>query len=218
MTDIFEIFKKISSTNASNAGEAAGTPEYILAGLGNPGDQYLLTRHNAGFMAMDYLSQKLSCPIRQIKFKSLVGVATIGGKKVLLMKPQTYMNASGEAVAEAARFYKIPADRVIVLVDDVCLAPGRMRVRKDGSAGGHNGLKSLIERLGTEDFPRVRLGVGEKPHKEYDMADWVLGKIPDADRKLLYQCLEATLPACELILNGKLEEAMGRYNGFRASL
>ena len=215
MADIFELFKKIGSQNTAAGG---GTPEFIIAGLGNPGEKYLTTRHNAGFMAMDYISQKLSAPIKQIKFKSLVGNAVINGKNVLLMKPQTYMNASGEAVGEAARFYKISADRIIILVDDTCLAPGRMRVRKSGSAGGHNGLKSLIEHLSTEAFPRVRLGVGEKPNKDYDMADWVLGKLSDTDLKLLYQCLEASLPACELIMDGKLEEAMGKFNGFQAAL
>ncbi|MBE6599150.1 MAG: aminoacyl-tRNA hydrolase [Ruminococcaceae bacterium] len=212
MADIFELFKKIGSQTTTSG----GTPEYIIAGLGNPGDKYLTTRHNAGFMAMDYLSQKLSAPIRQIKFKSVVGNAVIGGKNVLLMKPQTYMNLSGEAVGEAAKFYKIAPERIIILVDDTALAPGRMRLRKGGSAGGHNGLKSLIEHLGTEEFPRVRLGVGEKPHKEYDMADWVLGKMSDADLKLLFQCLEASLPACELIMDGKMDEAMGKFNGFKA--
>jgi len=214
MADIFELFKKIGSQNTTGG----GTPEFIIAGLGNPGEKYHTTRHNAGFMAMDYLSQKLSAPIKQIKFKSVVGNAVIAGKNVLLMKPQTYMNASGEAVREAAQFYKIPNDRIIILVDDTCLAPGRMRVRKSGSAGGHNGLKSLIEQLGTDEFPRVRLGVGEKPNKEYDMADWVLGKMSETDLKLLYGCLEASLPACELIMEGKLEDAMGRFNGFRAAL
>jgi len=134
------------------------------------------------------------------------------------MKPQTFMNLSGEAVKEAMQFYKLTPDRVIVLVDDTALAPGRMRLRKSGSAGGHNGLKSLIEHLGTEEFIRIRLGVGEKPHKEYDMADWVLGKMPDTDLKLLFQCLEASYPACELILDGKFDEAMGKFNGFKASL
>lgn len=214
MADIFELFKKIGSQNTTGG----GTPEFIIVGLGNPGEKYLTTRHNAGFMAMDYISQKLSAPIRHIKFKSVVGNVVINGKNVLLMKPQTYMNASGEAVREAAQFYKIPADHIIVLVDDTCLAPGRMRVRKSGSAGGHNGLKSLIEHLSTDEFPRVRLGVGEKPNKEYDMADWVLGKLSDGDLKLLYQCLEASLPACELIMEGRLDDAMGRYNGFKASL
>ncbi len=214
MADIFELFKKIGTQNTAGG----TTPEFIVVGLGNPGDKYLTTRHNAGFMAMDYLSQKLNTPIRQIKFKSLVGNAVLGGKNVLLMKPQTYMNLSGEAVGEAARFYKIPAEKVIVLVDDTALAPGRMRVRKNGSAGGHNGLKSLIEHLGTEEFIRVRLGVGEKPHKEYDMADWVLGKMPDADLKLLFQCLEATHPCLELLVNGKFDDAMGKFNGFKATL
>lgn len=214
MADIFDLFKKISTQNT----QSGGTPEYIVAGLGNPGEKYHLTRHNAGFMAMDYLSEKLSAPIRQIKFKSVVGNAVIGGKNVLLMKPQTYMNLSGEAVGEAARFYKIPAERVIILVDDTALAPGRMRLRKSGSAGGHNGLKSLIEHLGTEEFIRIRLGVGEKPHREYDMADWVLGKMPGDDLKLLFQCYEATPDCLSLIVNGKFEEAMGKFNGFKASL
>lgn len=211
MADIFDLFKKIADEKKTDPGNI----EYLIVGLGNPGEKYTYTRHNAGFLAMDYISQKSCCKVNKVKFKALVGDCTIGGHRVLLMKPQTYMNNSGEAVREAADFYKIPADKIIVISDDVAQAPGRMRIRKSGSAGGQKGLNSIIVHLGTDQFPRIRIGVGEKPNPEYDMADWVLGKIPEEDQKKLFSifgCVNDSLP---LLLDGKIDDAMGKFNGIK---
>jgi len=212
MADIMELFKKIASGSAENAG---GAPEYIICGLGNPGDKYARTRHNAGFLAMDYLAEKCGIPIKRVRFKSLVGEGTVDGRRVLFMKPQTFMNASGEAVKEAADFYKIPMEKIIVFSDDVNFAPGCMRIRKSGSDGGQKGLRSIITLMNSDQFPRVRIGVGEKPSREYDMADWVLGKLSDEDCKAMYPCLEASFDIIKLIMAGKTEDAMGRYNGMK---
>ncbi len=211
MADIFDLFKKISTGTE----DTKTPPEYIIAGLGNPGDKYTYTRHNAGFLALDYMAQKYNSPIKQLKFKSLCADTVIDGHRVILMKPQTYMNNSGEAISAAASFYKIPPEKILVLVDDICQAPGRMRVRKNGSAGGHNGLKSIIEHLSSQEFPRIRIGVGEKPNKDYDLAAWVTGQIPEADREPIYKILEASCEACTYLLNGKLDEAMGKFNGLK---
>ena len=150
-----------------------GGAEWLLVGLGNPGTQYENTRHNVGFLVADELAERQNAPIQRLKFKALTNLLTISGEKVLVMKPVTYMNLSGEAVRQAVDFYKIPPERVVVVSDDTALAVGRLRIRKGGSAGGHNGLKNIIQHLGTDQFPRVRVGVGEKPHPDYDMADWV---------------------------------------------
>lgn len=211
MADIFDLFKKIASEKKTDSGNV----EFIIVGLGNPGEKYTFTRHNAGFLAMDYISQKLGCKVNKVKFKSLVGDAAIGTHRVLLMKPQTYMNNSGEAVREATDFYKIPADHVIVISDDVAQAPGRMRIRKSGSAGGQKGLNSIIVHLGTQEFPRIRIGVGEKPNPEYDMADWVLGKIPEEDREKMFSIFGCVNDCLPLLLDGKTEDAMGKYNGVK---
>ena len=211
MADIFELFKKIST----GADDTKTPPEYIIAGLGNPGDKYTYTRHNAGFLAIDYMAQKNGCTVKQLKFKSLCGDTVIAGHRVILMKPQTYMNNSGEAISAAAAFYKIPPEKILVLVDDICQAPGRMRIRKNGSAGGHNGLKSIIEHLSSDNFPRIRIGVGEKPNKDYDLAAWVTGQIPESDREPIYKILEASYDACAMLLEGKLDEAMGKFNGLK---
>lgn len=212
MADIMDLFKKIASDKTESAG---GAPEYIICGLGNPGDKYARTRHNAGFLAMDYLSEKCGIPIRRIRFKSLTGEGTVDGRRVLFMKPQTFMNASGEAVKEAADFYKIPMEKIIVFSDDVNFAPGCLRIRKSGSDGGQKGLRSIITLMNSDQFPRVRLGVGEKPGREYDMADWVLGRLSDADCKAMYPCLEAAYDIIRLIMDGKTDEAMGRFNGMK---
>ncbi len=211
MADIFELFKQIEAKK--NAG--GGKIEFLIVGLGNPGDKYARTRHNAGYLALDYIAQKYNTDVRQLKFKSLNGEAVIGGHRVLLMKPQTFMNNSGEAVGDAASFYKIAPENIIVLVDDIYQAPGKMRIRADGSAGGHNGLKSIIEHIGSDKFPRVRIGVGEKPNPEYELADWVLGKIPKDDETPLFKIFEATCDAIPMILDGRLEESMGRFNGLK---
>mgnify|MGYP003326452654 CR=1 FL=1 len=208
MADIFELFKKISKKK-----DTAFTPEFIVAGLGNPDEKYTFTRHNAGFLALDYISQKIGADVKNLKFKSLVGRTFIGGHSVLLMKPQTYMNKSGEAVKAAADFYKIPPEKIIVISDDVHQSPGKMRIRRSGSSGGQKGLGDIIEKMGTEDIPRIRIGVGEKPTPEYDMASWVLGKIPEEDQKKLFSVFGCVNDALPLILDGKTEDAMGKYNG-----
>ena len=191
----------------------AGKPEYIVAGLGNPGKDYAATRHNAGFMALDHLAQRLNAKVNRAKFDSLCGDAGIGGRAVLLMKPQTYMNASGIAISAAAEYYKIPPEHVIVLCDDITQALGKLRIRRSGSAGGHNGLKSIIGMLDSENFPRIRLGIGEKPSAEYDLAAWVTGKFSDADRKALASRFDDVYHALELMIAGDFERAMCLYNG-----
>ncbi len=211
MADIFDLFKQISSNNKNTSGK----PEFIVAGLGNPGAEYAETRHNAGFMAIDVIASRTSANVKYSKFKSLTDTVSIGGHSVLLMKPQTYMNNSGEAISEAAKFYQIPTSNIIVISDDICQAPGRMRVRKSGSAGGQKGLVSIINHLGSDAFPRIRIGVGEKPTPEYDLASWVLGRFPEADKKAVAKRLADTFDCIGMILDGKLDEAMGIFNGKR---
>ncbi len=212
MADIFELFKKISS--GSDAKREPIT--HIVAGLGNPGDKYYLTRHNAGFLAMDYISQKYSAPINRVKFKALCGEAVIGGKSVLLMKPQTFMNASGEAVSEAAAFYKIPLENIIIICDDVNLDVGRMRVRKKGSDGGQKGLRSICTIMASEDFPRVRIGVGKKPHPDFDMADWVLSEFREEEKKILFDEFGTVTGGVERLVAGDVDGAMQFCNGAKA--
>lgn len=210
MSDIFELFKKIQKEKP----QITGPVEWIVAGLGNPGQQYGNTRHNIGFCALDALARDCGgVRVEQVKFKSAVGEAMIAGKRTLLMKPGTFMNLSGEAVAEAARFYKIPPEHILIFSDDVSLPVGKMRVRSKGSAGGHNGLKNIIYQLGSDNFPRVRIGVGEKPHPDYDLADWVLGKFPPEDAKTLLTLMDKIKPCTELIVSGKTDHAMNLYNG-----
>ena len=187
--------------------------EWLLVGLGNPGDKYDNTRHNVGFAAIDQLAEELRVPVQKLKYRSLTQTVELGGAKVLLMKPITYMNLSGEAVGEAARFFKIPADHVLVLSDDVSLPVGKLRIRKGGSAGGHNGLKSIIQHLGTDQFPRVKIGVGEKPHPDYDMADWVLGKFAGEDLKTIAQAIQRAGKAAECYIHDGPDRAMNRFNG-----
>ena len=191
----------------------SGGVEWLVVGLGNPGDKYEGTRHNAGFMVIDQLAEGLKIPVQRLKFKALTNTAEIAGHKVLLMKPVTYMNLSGEAVGEAAAFYKVPPERVLVLSDEVSLAPGKIRVRRSGSAGGHNGLKDIIAHLGTDQFPRIRVGVGQKPHPDYDMADWVLGKPQGEDKKAVEAAVVRAADAVECLLAKGPEEAMNRFNG-----
>lgn len=186
--------------------------DWLIVGLGNPGRQYEDTRHNAGFAALDAAADAWDIRVVRAKFSALTGTGEVGGSKVLLLKPQTFMNNSGEAVGAATAFYKLPPERVIVLFDDVSLAPGRLRVRRSGSAGGHNGIKSIIAAIG-QDFPRVKIGVGEKPHPEYDLADWVLGKPSGDDRKAIASRTDDVRGAVEMILKGQLDAAMSKYNG-----
>ncbi|MGN8896898.1 aminoacyl-tRNA hydrolase [Flavonifractor sp. HCP28S3_F3] len=187
--------------------------EWLLVGLGNPGDKYDNTRHNVGFAAIDQLAEELKVPVQKLKYRALTQTVELGGAKVLLMKPITYMNLSGEAVGEAARFFKIPADHVLVLSDDVSLPVGKLRIRKGGSAGGHNGLKSIIHHLGTDQFPRVKIGVGEKPHPDYDMADWVLGKFTGEDLKTITQAIQRAGKAAECYIQDGPDKAMNKFNG-----
>ncbi len=203
---IFDLFKKIEKQ------PQGGAISHIIVGLGNPGAEYEITRHNAGFMAIDRLCDSLGVRCDRSKFKALVCEATIGESRVLIMKPQTFMNKSGEAISEASRFYKIPADKIIIISDDVSLGVGKLRIRKKGSAGGHNGLKSIIEHLGTQDFPRIKLGVGEKPHPDYDMVDWVLGKFSKEDLNTLTKAIENVPDAIRLMLCGNVEGAMNLFN------
>ena len=187
--------------------------EWLLVGLGNPGDKYDNTRHNVGFAAIDQLAEELRVPVQKLKYRALTQSVELGGARVLLMKPITYMNLSGEAVGEAARFFKIPADHVLVLSDDVSLPVGKLRIRKGGSAGGHNGLKSIIQHLGTDQFPRVKIGVGEKPHPDYDMADWVLGKFAGEDLKTITQAIERAGKAAACYIQDGPDKAMNKFNG-----
>jgi PTH1 family peptidyl-tRNA hydrolase len=166
-----------------------------------------------GFLTADALGERLHCPIQRLKFKALTNVVEFGGHRVLLMKPTTYMNLSGEAAREAALFYKLPPERVLVICDDVSLPVGKLRLRRDGSAGGHNGLRSIIGQLHSDQFPRLKIGVGQKPHPDYDLADWVLGKFSKEDRKLLDQTIERALDALECAISQGLDKAMSRYNG-----
>ncbi len=189
-----------------------GAVELLVVGLGNPDRKYENTRHNCGWLALDYIADKLGCRLNKIKFKSYTGEAVIGGKKALLMKPTTYMNNSGQAVTEAMRFYKISPENVIVIFDDVSLDVGRMRIRQKGSDGGQKGMRSIIYLSGSDAFPRVKIGIGAKPENFSDLADWVLSKFTDEERKTLEEMFENTCEAVALIAEGKIDRAMNRFN------
>lgn len=186
--------------------------EFLIVGLGNPGAKYAGTRHNAGFDALDYAARRWGIRVDRARFDALTGTGEAAGHKVLLLKPQTFMNLSGQAVGKAAAFYKVPARNVIVLFDDISLAPGRLRLRKAGSAGGHNGVKSIISQIGQE-FPRVKIGVGAKPHPEYDLADWVLSRFTPDERKAMEARYDDVADALEMMMKGQFEAAQSRYNG-----
>lgn len=186
--------------------------DFLIVGLGNPGRKYDKTRHNAGFRAVEALASRLSCPIDRRKFQGLVGSCSYEGLRLVLLMPQTYMNLSGAAVAQAARFYKLPPERVIVICDDISLEPGRLRVRADGSAGGHNGLKSIIAQLGTQSFPRVKIGVGAKPHPDYDLADWVLSTFSTQEEKALAEVWDKAAEATLTIALRGTDQAANRFN------
>ncbi len=206
---IFDLFKQIES---GSAGNLHGKLTWIVAGLGNPGLEYENTRHNAGFLTMDELAKQCGVKLDQMKFKSDCGEAMLGEVRCLLMKPTTYMNLSGDAIAAAANFSKIPPEQVLVMYDDISLPPGKLRLRRKGSAGGHNGIKSIIAQLGTEEFPRIRVGVGAKPNPQYDLADWVLSKFSEEDMTALQPALEHAADAAKKIVSGDMNGAMNLYS------
>ncbi len=191
---------------------SVGTPEFMVVGLGNPDRKYTLTRHNSGFLCIDMLSQKLNFRVDKLKFKSLIADTTINGHRCIVMKPQTYMNNSGEAVRECASFYKIPPERIIVISDDTSLDIGKMRIKRKGSDGGQKGLRSIIYHMNSDNFPRVKIGVGKKPHPDYDMADWVLSEFKKDEQKILEPALENACKAIELLLDNQIDKAMNLYN------
>ncbi len=205
---VFDIFKKLESERT----EPVGSVEFIIVGLGNPGTEYESTRHNIGFMTIDTLCDKLGINCKKLKFKSLTCSAVISGKRCLIMKPTTYMNNSGEAVTEAMQFYKIPPERTIVVYDDISLEPGKLRIRRKGSDGGHNGIKSIIYLSGSDAFPRIKMGVGAKPHPDYNLADWVLGRFKKEDGEKLEQAFQNAVSALELMVDGKIDQAMNKFN------
>lgn len=191
---------------------APGPVDFIIAGLGNPGREYENTRHNAGFMAVDRLAEAQNTSVNRVKFKGLTGGCSLAGRRVLLLKPGTFMNLSGQSVREAMAFYKVPPERTLILFDDINLPPGRLRIRRKGSDGGHNGMKNIICLSGSEQFPRVKIGVGQKPSPEYNLADWVLSRFSQADLKALDPALDKACAAVELIVAGEADRAMNLYN------
>ena len=206
MSNIFDLFKSIEKKTET------GPVTHIVVGLGNPGAKYEKTRHNAGFVAIDHIAAKLGVKLDRVKFHALVCECELGGKRVLLMKPETFMNNSGVAIGEAAKFYKIPPERVIVLHDEISFDAGLFRIRRKGSAGGHNGLKSIIEHLASDGFPRIKIGVGQKPSPDYDLVDWVLGKFPKEAEAAISARLDDIHSATELMVRGEIDLAMNRYS------
>ena len=185
---------------------------WLLVGLGNPGSKYESTRHNMGFLAVDKLAELEHFKFNKLRFKAWTATATLGGEKVLVMKPQTYMNLSGEAVGEAARFYKIPPEHVLVISDDISLPLGKLRIRASGSAGGHNGLKNIIQHLGSDQFPRIKVGVGMPENADYDIADWVTGRPMGAEQKPLMEALDRAVAAVPVLIRDGVEKAQNRFN------
>lgn len=206
---IADIFKKLESERTP---APQGAVEYIICGLGNPGTQYEGTRHNIGFMTIDTLCDKYKLDCKKLRFKSLTCDAMISGKRCLIMKPTTFMNNSGEAVTEAMSFYKIPPERTIIVFDDISLEPGKLRIRRKGSDGGHNGIKSIIYLSGSDMFPRIKMGVGAKPHPDYNLADWVLGHFKKEQAEALETAIDNAVSSIELMVGGKMNEAMNKFN------
>lgn len=186
---------------------------WLIVGLGNPGREYERTRHNTGFRAIDLLAEKLGCRIDRAKFQGLYGQSVYNGCKLFLLKPQTFMNLSGRSVVQMSAFFDIPPERIIVLFDDISLEPGRLRIRGNGSAGGHNGIKSIIQELGSQDFPRVKIGVGAKPHPDFDLADWVLSGFSAAEEKALSFSLKNAADAALYITEHGVSAAANAFNG-----
>lgn len=193
-------------------GKQSSAVDWLIVGLGNPGPKYENTRHNMGFLTVDLLSEKTGVKINKVKFKAAYNIMNFAGCKCLVMKPQTYMNLSGEAVREAVQFYKIPADHVLVIYDDISLPVGKLRVRPTGSAGGHNGIKNIIAHLGTQDFPRVKIGVGAPEGEDKDMIGWVIGAPSQAERKILMESFEKAIQAAECIIENGCQKAMNQFN------
>ena len=191
---------------------SGGAVDWLIVGLGNPGQKYEHTRHNMGFLTVDLLAEQLNVKLNKVKFKSAYNIVRFAGQKCLVMKPQTYMNLSGESVGEAARFYKVPADHVLVISDDVSLPVGKLRIRKSGSAGGHNGLKNIIQHLGTDAFPRIKVGVGMPEHPDHEMIDWVIGKPQGEEAKTLRAALDRAAEAALCIVDEGADRAMNRFN------
>ncbi len=211
---IFDIFAKLERERAQKESAAAGMPiEWLVVGLGNPGPKYENTRHNAGFRALDAYCGHSGQRIERLKFKALTGEGQFGGHRVLFLKPQTFMNLSGEAVRDAAAFYKVPPERIVVLFDDISLEVGRLRVRAKGSAGGQNGVKSIIYHLQSDQFPRVKIGIGGKPHPDYDLADWVLSKFQGDDLQKIDEAAQRAWQAAEEIIRNGAAAAAQRFNG-----
>lgn len=206
---VFDILDKLK---AEKEPPLTGAVEYIVCGLGNPGTQYENTRHNAGFMAIDTIAKNINAEVKKLKFKSLTGDVMLGGVRCLLMKPTTFMNNSGEAVREALNFYKLPPERLIVIYDDISMDVGRTRIRRKGSDGGHNGIKSIILCTNSDSFPRIKIGVGAKPHPDYDLADWVLSPFLKEQAEALESSLSNAAKAAELMVQDKTDEAMNKYN------
>ncbi len=205
---IFDLFKQIES----NAPAVTGPPEYIIAGLGNIGEKYQNTRHNAGFMMIDAFAEKHGAKFGKHQFKSNTATAECGGVRCLLLKPDTFMNLSGQAVTEAMQFYQIPPEHIIVIYDDINLGVGELRIRKKGSDGGHNGMKNIIYLTGADTFPRIRVGIGQKPHPDYDLAAWVLSAFSAEELQTLSETAKTVCEALPLMLTGRTDQAMNRFN------
>ncbi len=202
-------FKKQVAENTTFAGK----PEFIIAGLGNPGKEYEYSRHNAGFLCLDILCNKYNIKTDRVKYRALTSTALIEGHPCLIMRPQTYMNNSGESIKAAADFYKIPSEKIIVIYDDISLPTGTLRIRKKGSAGGHNGIKSIIWQLNSDVFPRIKIGVGDRKDKDDDLKDYVLGKFSKEDTETLKKTMEKAVESLKYILDGDTDGAMSRFNG-----
>ena len=209
MTDLNELFRRVF---AGRKEEPQPPVEWLIVGLGNPGTKSRGTRHNVGYAAIDLIAEKAGVKIDRAAHKGLTGRGALGGHGVLFLKPETYMNGSGEAIRDAAAFYKIPPEHILILCDDVSFDPGFIRIRRNGSHGGHNGLRNIVEQLGSEAFPRIKIGVGRKPRPDYDLIDWVLGKLTDEDMKKITDKAADLFDAATLIVSGNIEQAMNRYS------
>ncbi len=191
---------------------ATGSPEFMVVGLGNPGKEYEFTRHNAGFLTLDHIAVEQNTEIKKLKYKALIGDTVIGTHRCLLVKPQTFMNNSGEAVREISQFYKIPPEKIIVIFDDISLPCGKLRIRRKGTDGGHNGIKSIIYHLNSDNFPRIKVGVGAKPHPDYNLADWVLSTFKKDEMEELKKAITKATEVLPHILDGEIDKAMNKAN------